>query len=162
MSMLTVIGVDPGTTTGIATLHYNNENAETPELIQCTPGAVNWIVLAIVDDWRTAAQPDDTLVLAVEKFVVSGRSARLSAPRAAGLTRHLIALLAELVKRHADHIALRSASEVKPWATDARLAAMGATGRGMPHAKDAARHALFAAVRDCGMPDPLSAKTRGS
>ena len=28
------------------------------------------------------------------------------------------------------------------------------------HARDAARHALFAAVADCGIPDPLSRKAR--
>jgi hypothetical protein len=51
---------------------------------------------------------------------------------------------------------------VKPWATDERLAAAGLLDptKGMRHARDAARHALFCAVRDFGLPDPLSAKAR--
>jgi hypothetical protein len=54
----------------------------------------------------------------------------------------------------------RSASTVKPWATDARLERAGLLDltAGMRHARDAARHALFCAVKNCGLPDPLSAK----
>jgi hypothetical protein len=49
---------------------------------------------------------------------------------------------------------------VKPWATDTRLAAAGLMEptTGMRHARDAARHALFAAVKTYGLPDPLSAR----
>jgi hypothetical protein len=47
---------------------------------------------------------------------------------------------------------------VKPWATDERLEAAGLLDltKGMRHARDAARHALFTAVKDGGVPDPLS------
>jgi hypothetical protein len=54
----------------------------------------------------------------------------------------------------------RSAADVKPWATDTRLQAAGLLDltKGMRHARDAARHALFCAVCDFGLTDPLSRK----
>ena len=53
---------------------------------------------------------------------------------------------------------IRTAGEVKPWATDKRLHTAGLLDltAGMRHARDAARHALYSAVRDYGLPDPLS------
>ena len=56
---------------------------------------------------------------------------------------------------------VRTASQVKTWAADARLTAAGlyafTAGASMSkHARDAARHALFCAVHDCAVPDPLS------
>jgi hypothetical protein len=57
---------------------------------------------------------------------------------------------------------VRRAAEVKPWidAGDARLAAAGlldvCSPAAMKHAKSAAWHALYCAVRNCGLPDPLS------
>lgn len=53
---------------------------------------------------------------------------------------------------------VRSAAEVKGWATDERLKAAGILDKlqGMRHAKDAARHALFHAVRSGVLVDPLS------
>ena len=53
---------------------------------------------------------------------------------------------------------IRPAATVKPWATDERLKKAGllAVCHGMPHAADAMRHLLYRAVRDAGVPDPLS------
>jgi hypothetical protein len=54
----------------------------------------------------------------------------------------------------------RTAALVKPWATDKRLVAAGLLDitRGLPHARDGARHALFSAHHDSGAPDPLSSR----
>jgi hypothetical protein len=51
---------------------------------------------------------------------------------------------------------------VKPWATDKRLTAAGllAMTAKMADARDACRHALYTAVHDAGIPDPLSAAGR--
>jgi hypothetical protein len=57
---------------------------------------------------------------------------------------------------------VRRASEVKPWvdAGDARLAASGlldvCSAAPMRHARSAAWHCLYCAVRNCGLPDPLT------
>ena len=84
----------------------------------------------------------------------------MSTPVASRITRDLVGQLSALVSegRGVRQIQ-RSAAEVKPWGTDLRLTKSGllAITKGMPHARDACRHALFAAV-SAGMPDPLSAK----
>jgi hypothetical protein len=59
----------------------------------------------------------------------------------------------------------RAPSLVKPWATDKRLSAAGLweVTNGMPdHARDAARHCLYAACKDAGMRDPLSRAGEGT
>jgi hypothetical protein len=86
------------------------------------------------------------------------------------VTRDLIGTLQEVWEEH-DSTAegrrgarwfQRPAAHVKPWATDERLEAAGLleATKGMRHARDAARHALFAACKDGGIPDPLSKRSR--
>lgn len=143
-----VIGVDPGGTTGICVF-----DGAYRDLLQTTPGLVVPIVRALMH-----VAPDS--VLAIERFVVGYRASRSSTPKAGEITRGLIVALVNAGSDLGVRVIQRSASEVKPWATDARLTAAGITAKGMPHARDGARHALFAAVRDCGLPDPLSKKGR--
>lgn len=171
MSVLTVIGVDPGVTTGIAWLRYDEGLlCAKPMLIQCSQGAVTFIVGSLIgryqldDAWeyREPAEGDRT-VLAYEKFVVRYRAGRVSDAKASELTRNLIGWLEGLETSRAKPVITgRSAAEVKPWATDNRLNALGLglSAGGMSHARDACRHALFAAVRDHNIPDPLSRKAK--
>lgn len=103
------------------------------------------------------------IVLAVERFVVGPRSSRLSTPQAAASTRDMVGkVLALGAELSGVTVVQRSAAEVMPWASDKRLSAIGllSVTKGMPHARAASRHALFAAVRDGGMPDPLSTRAR--
>lgn len=150
--VLTVLGVDPGPTTGIALLTFMVDGWVPlgPDVVQCNAGIAVAVVRSLTIEPPTA--------LAVERFVVGPRAARSSTPVAGQITRELIGLLAGVPA--AQHVQ-RSAAEVKPWATDRRLDAAGllAPTKGMPHARDACRHALFSAVRDCGLPDPLSKRS---
>lgn len=150
---LLIFGVDPGSTTGIAVLTYlEGHLLGEPILIQCNPPPV----VPIISTFLRAASPARTL-LAIEKFVVGTRAARSSDARAGSATRALIGSISALGDSLAGRVVLRSASEVKPWATDRRLEAAGFVGpKGMSHATDALRHALFAAVKDADVPDPLS------
>jgi hypothetical protein len=142
-----IIGVDPGRTTGIAALSLFDGELTSHSLIQCSHDVPRWLVGHMFD----AAQPVDRLVLAVERFVVRARAGRSSDAAAGEITRDLIGAT----------VYLRSASDVKPWATDKRLEAAGITAPpAMRHSLDGARHALFAAVHDCGLPDPLSTRSR--
>lgn len=148
-----VIGVDPGRVTGIAGLSVFDGELTNHSLIQCTHDVPRWLVRHMFD----GTQPVDRLVLAVERFVVRARASRSSDAAAGEITRDLIGALGSIGELHGATVYLRSASDVKPWATDKRLAAAGITANtAMRHAADAARHALFAAVHDCGLPDPLS------
>lgn len=147
-----VLGVDPGQTTGICLI-----DGAYRDLLQVTPGLVVPIVRSLLH-----AAPET--VLAIERFVVGPRASRSSTPAAGQTTRGLIGALVNVGDELGIRVVQRSASEVKPWATDERLERAGllAACKGMPHARDAARHAIYAAVSDCGLPDPLSRKSRGT
>lgn len=139
-----VLGVDPGVTTGVFWLAATGP----PLAYQCNASGAYPLVAFLLEANDGPAQ----VILAGERFVPGrGPGARGAAATA---TRAVIADLDGL----SDGWHWRSAAQVKPWATDRRLAAAGLAAHchGMPHAADAARHALFAAVHDAGYPDPLS------
>lgn len=147
-----VLGIDPGPTTGIALLARNG----VPLVIQCNATAA-WGVVA----WL-AADPMLDLPLwgGIEAFA-PGRGAG-ARDTGAAVTRGLISELTQMTTGPLSRVVWqhRNAAAVKPWATDTRLAKAGLTGPtvGMPHARDACRHALYCAVHDLGWPDPLSRK----
>ncbi len=150
-----VIGVDPGPVPGIVVLDiWETAVIGRVEAIQCTHGAACELVEALLMDQV------ETSLVATERFVTRGR-----ANKAQTITRDLVGQLQQAVRiQHHSyngspvHCLERNASQIKAWATDARLEAAGLleVTKGMRHARDAARHALFAAVRDAGLPDPLS------
>lgn len=142
-----VVGVDPGGITGIAVRSPFGHWA----LAQVTADLVIPTLVGILDGY---GPPD---LVAVEAFVVGPRAARSSTPAGGATARALIERVQVWCEGFDVRVALRPAAAVKPWATDKRLlAAAVPAARGMPHAHDGARHALFAAVRDAGLPDPLS------
>jgi hypothetical protein len=154
-----VIGIDPGPTTGIAVLNWREDRPSVEAVIQCNASAAPSLLGFLLRFRRL-----DTAVV-IERFVIS-RHAKSSAVDGA-VTRDLIGALCEVSRgtepRPDDEwapypVKLRAAGQVKPWATDHRLAMCQLLNptKAMPHARDAARHALFAAVADHGMPDPLS------
>jgi hypothetical protein len=99
----------------------------------------------------------DELVIAVERFVVGPRAARSTTAEAGAVTREVVAQVRDWARDKGLTCHQRSAAEVKPWASDERLTSAGIwVPRGMRHAKDAARHALYCAVKDYGLSDPLS------
>jgi hypothetical protein len=155
-----VVGIDPGPVPGVVVLCViDGMLTPHPAVFQSDARSVAWLVEQMFAD----DPPYEQQILAVERFIVGPRASRSSAPKAGQRTREMIGELLALGAQLGIRVAQRSASEVKPWATDARLRAAGLleTTKGMPHARDAARHALFAAVRDCGLPDPLRPRRVG-
>jgi hypothetical protein len=148
-----VIGVDPGMTTGVCALHIVEQAMAVEPLLYQAYGyeAAMLLVGALVDDtvW-------DTGLIAVERFVVSGRAGRSGSAAAGHMTRELIGALGTLGVQTFS----RNAATVKTWATEKRLEAAGllAATKGMGHARDAARHALYAGVHESLLADPLSSK----
>jgi len=148
-----VIGIDPGPVVGIVGLW--TDRPLTPDIIQCTAPTLESVLSGLY--------PGSNTVLAVEQFVVGPLAARGNNPQAGALARSVIRACEFWAERRGVMCHVRSAAEVKPWATDTRLTMAGlwAPTKGMRHARDAARHALFAAVKDCGLPDPLSQRKVG-
>jgi hypothetical protein len=152
-----VVGVDPGPIPGVVVLCViDGALSPQPAVFQCDARSAAWLV----EQMFAEDPPHEQQILAVERFVVGPRASRSSTPGAGQRTRNMLGELLALGAQLGIRVAQRSASEVKPWATDARLRTAGLleATKGMPHARDAARHALFAAVRDCGMADPLSTR----
>lgn len=152
-----VIGIDPGPVVGIVRLFIGGRPGEPVKLIradalQSTPGTILMDLIQVLAQGET--------VLALEQFVVGTRAARSSTPTGGAAARKATDLIVNWAEIRGLICILRSASNVKPWATDARLAAAGLLEptTGMRHARDAARHALYTACKSYGLPDPLSAK----
>jgi hypothetical protein len=155
MSPALIVGVDPGPIPGIVVLALTAEHRITPSTFQCDAGSVLWLVRESL----SSAHPWDRRILAIERFVVGPRAARSSTPKAGQVTRDMVgALTAFGLQLPGVQVVQRCASEVMPWAVDARLDRAGLLDltTGMPHARAAARHALFATVNAGLMPDPLS------
>ncbi|KRB73062.1 hypothetical protein ASE01_20005 [Nocardioides sp. Root190] len=153
------IGIDPGPIPGIVMLTPRGfETRYDVDVIQCSAHTAPLVLEALLSDNR-ADLGTAPVVVALERFVIGKTSMKSGGPGA--VTRDLVGQLENVARRHEGvSIAKRSAADVKAWATDIRLAHAGLLEptKGMRHAKDAARHALYAAVKDGGLPDPLSRK----
>lgn len=151
-----MIGLDPGPTTGYAEMHWDDLGSG---LVR-----VDLVMQLAADDVPDALRARVLLVremprviigLAVEDFVI-GTVSRAGRHDGA-VARRVIAQA--LAVPGVEWRCARAAGHVKPWATDRRIEALpGAllATKGLPHARDALRHSLFALARDFGMPDPLS------
>lgn len=158
-----VIGVDPGKTTGICGFDlggYFRDNppwpVHYPISLQCTPESVEVMLEAL--RLNTIDRP----VIALEKFVLGPRSARLRKSTDGRATLEVIESAKWWAENAGCPVRERSAAQVKPWASDKRLEAAGLLEptAGFPHARDAARHAMFIAVDTWRLPDPLSQEAR--
>ncbi|SOD72748.1 hypothetical protein SAMN05892883_2094 [Jatrophihabitans sp. GAS493] len=146
-----VVGADPGMTTGL--FHFTVEDGTITHPVAIQIHGHEGVV-PLVRCLISRREPGDGLLLAVEQFIVGGRAHRSSTPGAGKITRDLIGALLDLDTDAVVH----PAGHVKPWATDRMLEAAGLLKPcdQMRHAKDAARHALFAAVAGGLVRNPLS------
>lgn len=158
-----VVGIDPGPTTGIAVLRWRDTGAR-PEfeaidtVLQCDANSAPTLLDHLLRRYDLTDR--GPVSMAIEKFVIS-RHAKASAT-AGAVTRDLVGALIQVARSADVPVHQRSAAEVKPWANDRRLATCGLLEptKAMPHARDAARHALFSACGVLGVPDPLSKRAR--
>lgn len=155
--MTRVLGLDPGGTTGLADL-------SCLEYLPSLPWDVVPKQLADPAEVLTSVQ---TLLphlnaVAMEQFVVSRRAGRSSTASAGRQARDLIGAVQELCRQAGVPCVLHTASTAKDWTTDERLKAAGlyVPTRGLGHARDACRHALYTAVWYLRCPDPLTTKER--
>lgn len=137
-----IIGVDPGPVTGIFAIETLG-NQVGYSFAQAAPDLAVWLV----PHWMSEGD-----VLVIEDFVIGNKTGRANDQKAGQQTRNVL----ERLRPYATEV--RTASQVKAWSSDERLKAAGITDRlqGMRHARDAARHALFHAVKSGVLVDPLS------
>jgi hypothetical protein len=150
-----IIGVDPGPTAGVVRLQLDDRRGELmdAQALQVSPDLIEPVLEMLAQD--------DRAVIAVEQFVVARRAGRSAGSGAGLITRNMVGVVTAWGPRNGVVCTARTASEVKSWASDKRLHAAGLLEpltTGMRHARDAARHALFCAVKDFGLVDPLSRK----
>lgn len=150
----TYIGVDPGPQPGMARLVYCAGVLMRVDVAQCSPGAVSAVIAALL------AQLPGPAVVQVESLVTGSRTGRVRNQGDLGATRQVISAVTGTLREHnVPAVTNARAVDAKRWATDERLAAAGLLEptKGMRHARDAARHALYLACKS-GMPDPLSGR----
>lgn len=162
--LLSVVGIDPGPTTGLCFLDFQQTTESkwvlTEKLImQVHGGNVAKALEAILMRWYGATVPIAGRFAQVERFVTGNSAGTKGAD--AEVTRRLVMALAECMMVGGYKTQIRSAADVKPWATDKRLIRASLAKEGEIHGKlrdgfDAARHALFCAVNDARIPDPLA------
>lgn len=154
--MIVAIGMDPGETVGLTRLTYTlDHDLIMVDVVQCTSSTALDLLEVLL------RVPSGTAVFfQVEKYV---RNLKGGGGKAGARTRDMVGSAVTLVQTNQMAWATsRSAVDVKAWATDGRLEAAGILPdtKGMGHARDAARHALFTAVREGKIPDPLSRKAK--
>lgn len=152
--MIVAIGMDPGPRPGLVTLTYAEGLLVDVKVVQCSAN----MALDVLEMWLPGVPLDTETYFGVERYVdrLHGRSSS-----AGTITKDMVGAAVQACAGRA-WVALNDASRVKRWATDGRLLAAGLMEptRGMPHARDAARHALFTAVHEGNVPDPYSKRAR--
>lgn len=169
MSAVIVVGVDPGPIPGTVGLliegHEGQPRITDLQLAQTTSGIVGLTLGGIVERWRRHPAinlaRDAPVLIQVERYVVGNRSGRSSTSGAGAITRDMVGVVEAAGVELGAVVVQRNASQVKAWATDERLERAGIDiPKGMRHARDGARHALYAAVHAEHLPDPLSSRYR--
>ena len=125
-----VLGIDPGPDPGLVALRLSHQRVRSIEVL-------SWFQLLL-------AMPDAQLV-SLERFVVAPVTVRRTRA-GTNETLDMIGEVKALAYQHGVQLLGLPAGTVKPWATDERLKSWGIWVKGGHH-RDAARHALYAAVR---------------
>ena len=154
MTVINVIGVDPGPTTGITTLHWSTKLGQAVwHGYQCDAGSACVLLEMLLREY-----PGEWATGEIEHFVHGNLP---NSPTTVRLENELAAVAEDFGLK----LARKPMAAVKPWASDTRMARAGAwkaIPAKMVDARAAARHCLMAAVHDAGVPDPISRKARAA
>lgn len=162
--VICVLGIDPGPHTGMCLSAWARTGTVAgvaapvrPELLvslafECGMASAGPLLTMILRAW-----PHVIGSVAIEEFRRGPRSVRLRGANAVTIGDE-ITQLRLIAAGYGLPVVVRPAVTVKNWADDARLAKCGLLDptNGLGHARDAARHALYCAVKDLGLADPLS------
>lgn len=155
--VVSVIGVDPGPTTGLCFLDYIDRRLAAHTSIQVNGDCAQLVLEAVLAKYY--GHPNVIKRAAGVENFITGQSAGTKGD-GAEVTRQLVMKFTEQLQMWGYHTKIRKKADVWTknggWATDRRLKAAGILGPPeMRHANDAARHALFTAKDQLYMEDPL-------
>lgn len=152
--MIVAVGMDPGPKPGLVKLGYSDGALIGVHVVQCSAD----IALDILELMLHTPATFETY-FGVERYV-DRQHGRSGAP--GQRTRDMVGSAVVLATANGAMVTQRNASKVKAWATDDRLdkAGLMEPTKGMPHARDGARHALYTAVHDGKILDPYSKRAR--
>jgi hypothetical protein len=158
MTIVSVIGADPGPTTGLSFLDYEDGKLTGWTVLQVDGDSAQAVLAAILAKMHAYYAENDAGVVKryaqVEPFV-TGQSAGTRGPKA-DYTRQEVFTLVEQLQLWGYAVKLRKAADIKTWASDKRLKAAGILRPPENrHGNDASRHALYTSVHDAYLPDPL-------
>lgn len=127
--MGTVIGVDPGGTTGLAAWAPGMKL----HLLELAPDdSVDWL--------SEVAQGTLKKHFVVERYTITAATAKMSQQHDA---LEIIGALKFLVRKYGHTLTMQTPAEAKAFSTDEKLKNIGWYQAGKPHARDASRHALL-------------------
>jgi hypothetical protein len=126
----TVVGVDPGGTTGLAL--WSPDMGLSLRQIEGADVAVDWMA----DCARTL----QCATFVVEKYIITPATAKLSQQHD---PLEIIGALKFLTRKYKHKLVLQSPSEAKAFSTNDKLKRVGWYQPGQDHARDASRHVLL-------------------
>lgn len=156
--IVSIIGVDPGPTTGICFVDYVGSAIVGRTSIQVDGESGQLTLEAMLRAYYNDPETVVKRYAGIEAFV-TGQSAGTKGA-AADYTRQGVMKFAEQLQIWGYHTKLRKKADIWTktggWATDKRLDRAGILRPPeMRHANDAGRHCLYTAVHDAFRPDPL-------
>lgn len=143
-----IVGVDPGHTTGVAVVEWDGSprldasTVKVTDLVQLSEGEVP--VVDVVVEYMRDALPTADLVI-VERYQITARTLQASRQYDALYVIGAIKALSVLHGSGSSSVVLSTAAAAKNAVDDAVLKEGGwySGTRGMPHGRDALRHALL-------------------
>jgi hypothetical protein len=149
-----VIGIDPGPSTGISFIDYIGDKIAGSMQIQVDGKSAHVVLNAVLGRYYTSSEIVVARFAQVEAFVTGQSAGTKGEP--AEVTRQLVFEVSEVLQLYGYRVNTRKKADVSPWGSDKRLKAAGLLRPPENrHANDATRHALFCAVHDAYRPDPL-------
>lgn len=129
----TVVAVDPGGTTGICL--WSPEVG--PSLMEMVPNeAVEFLA-----ECAAKIQP----LYVIEKYTITAATAKMTQQHDA---LEIIGALKYIALKHRHPLVLQTPAEAKKFSTNEKLKRIGWYKPGLPHARDASRHALLFAAKN--------------
>jgi hypothetical protein len=152
--LISVIGCDPGPTTGLCLLEYAGDVIVGRTSVQVDGDSAQYVLEAVLRAYLADPERVVKRYAEVEAFV-TGQGAGTKGGNA-DYTRQEVFKFTEQLQMWGYSVKIRKAADIKTWASDKRLKAAGILrSPENRHSNDGGRHAIFCATHDAFRSDPL-------